>query len=119
MLHGRRCALTKVPIPQSVYTAHRLETATSQPQLGLLSTVNIEKAMNDFWVERGYDNNTIGVKLVEKLEVKPASKDGLVYGTSVAVGFAIGFIGTVASLWCRSRRSQKTNSVRLGGAGRY
>ena len=102
---------------QSAYTAHKLETSTSPPQLGLLSTVNIERALSEFWVERGYDNTTLGVSLIEKLETKTTSKDGTIYGVSVVVGFIVGFVGTVLVLWCRSR---KANSVRSrAGSRRY
>lgn len=73
--------------------------------------MNIEQALGEFWVERGYDNATIGVSLIEKVEVKPTSKDGMVYGISVVVGFVVGFLGTVASLWCRSRGSRRANSA--------
>ena len=105
---------------QSVYAAHKLETPTSLPQLGLLSTVNIEKALGEFWAERGYDNTTMGVSLIEKLEMKPTSKDGMVYGVSVVVGFIVGFLGSVASLWCKSRRLQRVNSTRSRvGSRRY
>ncbi|KAF9648998.1 acid protease [Thelephora ganbajun] len=38
---------------RNVYTVHKLETPTSPPQLGLLSTVNIEQALSEFWEERG------------------------------------------------------------------
>lgn len=100
--------LTTCSIPQNVYTAHKLETTTSPPRIGLLSTVNIERALEEFWKERGYDNTTIGVSLVEKVETKPTSKDGMVYAVSLVVGFVVGFIVTVASLWCKSRRTRKT-----------
>lgn len=93
---------------QNVYTAHKFETPTSPPRLGLLSTVNIEQALGEFWAERGYDNTTVGVSLIEKLETKTTSKDGMVYGISVVVGFVVGFLGTMASLWCRSRGSRKS-----------
>ena len=80
------------------------------PQLGLLSTVNIERALDEFWVERGYDNTTVGVSLIEKVETKPSSKDGMVYGISVVVGFVVGFLGTIAILWCRSRKAISARS---------
>ena len=86
---------------------HKLETPISPPQLGLLSTVNIDKALAEFWEERGYDNTTIGVALAERVEIRPNSKEGMVYGISVVVGFVVGLIGTVMILWWRSRRSQK------------
>jgi len=44
--------------------------------------------------------------------MKRSSKDGVVYGVSVVVGFVVGLVGTVAILWWRSRRSQKANGVR-------
>ena len=91
---------------------HKLETPISPPQLGLLSTVNIDKALAEFWEERGYDNTTIGVALAKRLEIKPSSNEGVIYGISVVVGFVVGFVGTVMILWWRSRRSQKANSVR-------
>jgi len=91
---------------------HKLETPISPPQLGLLSTVNIDKALAEFWEERGYDNTTIGVALAERVEIKSNSKEGMVYGVSVVVGFVVGFIGTVTILWWRSRRSQNTNRGR-------
>lgn len=97
---------------QSIYAVHKLETPASAPQLGLLSTVNIDKALAEFWKERGYDNTTIGVGLAERVETKPSSKEGVVYGISVLVGFVVGFVGTVMILWWRSRRSQKANIVR-------
>lgn len=97
---------------QSVYTVHKLETPTSPPQMGLLSTVDIDKALAEFWEERGYDNTTIGVALAERVEMKPSSKEGMVYGISVLVGFVAGFIGTVMILWWRLRRSQKASSAR-------
>lgn len=80
--------------------------------MGLLSTVNIDKALAEFWEERGYDNTTIGVALAERIETKPNSREGVVYGVSVVVGFVVGFLGTMAILWWRSRRSQKANGVR-------
>jgi len=89
---------------------HKLETPVSPPQLGLLSTINIDKALAEFWEERGYDNTTIGVALAEKIEIKPNSKEVMVYGISVVVGFVVGFIGAVTILWWRSRRSQKTTN---------
>jgi len=97
---------------QNVYTVHKLETLTSPPQLGLLSTVDIDQALAGFWEERGYDNTPIGVALAEKLEMKSNSKDGMVYGVSVVVGFVVGFVGSVGFLWWRSRRSQKANHAR-------
>ena len=91
---------------------HKLETPISPPQLGLLSTVNIDKALAEFWEERGYDNTTIGVALAERVEIRPNSNERVVYGISVVVGFVVGFVGTVMILWWRSRRSQKANSAR-------
>jgi len=100
---------------RSVYTAHKLETSTSPPQLGLLSTLNIEQALDEFWTERGYDNTTIGVSLIERPETRPTSKDGWIYAISVVVGFVVGFIGTMATLWYRSKRSRKANDIRPRG----
>lgn len=98
-------------ITQSVYTVHKLETPVSPPQLGLLSTVNIDKALAEFWEERGYDNTTIGVvALAERVEIRSNSKEVMVYGISVVVGFVVGLIGAVTILWWRSRRSQKTTN---------
>jgi len=97
---------------QSVYTAHKLETSSSPPQLGLLSIVDIDQSLAKFWEQRGYDNTTIGVALAEKVERKYSSKGGMVYGISVVLGFVIGFVGTVGFLWWRSRRSQKANNTR-------
>ena len=94
---------------QNVYTVHKLEIPTSPPQLGLLSTVNIDNALAEFWEERGYDNTTIGVALAEKIEMKSSSNDGMVYGISVVVGFVVGFVGTVGILWWRSRRLKRVN----------
>ena len=91
---------------------HKLETPTSPPQLGLLSTVNIDQALSEFWEERGYDNATIGVGLAERVEIKPNSRDGMVYGVSVVVGFVVGFIGTVGILRWRLRRSKKAHNAR-------
>ena len=99
-------------IMQSVYTVHKLETPISPPQLGLLSTVNIDKALAEFWEERGYDNTPIGVALARRVEIKPNSNEGVVYGISVVIGFVAGFVGTVVTLWWRSRRRQKANSAR-------
>ena len=97
---------------QNVYTAHKLETPSSPPQLGLLSTVNIDRALTEFWEQRGYDNTTIGVALAGKLEMKSSSKGGMVYGVSVALGFVVGFIGTVGFLWWRSRKPGRAKNVR-------
>lgn len=72
--------------------------------------MNIEQALNEFWAERGYDNTTIGVSLIEKLETKPTSRDGMVYGISVVIGFVVGFVGTVVGLWCRSRKAISARS---------
>jgi len=97
---------------QSVYAAHKLETPSSPPQVGLLSTTNIDQALTEFWGERGYDNTTIGVALAEKVQKKSSSKSGMVYGVSVFLGLVVGFAGAVGFIWWRSRRSQKANSVR-------
>ena len=98
--------------PQSVYTTHKLETSSSPPQVGLLSTVKVDEALAEFWEQRGYDNTTIGVALAEKVEMKPSSKGGMVYGISVVLGFVVGFVGTVGFLWWRSRRIQRANNTR-------
>ena len=104
--------LTTDHFKQSVYVAHKLETPSSPPQVGLLSTTDIDQALAEFWEERGYDNTTIGVALAEKVEKKPSSKSGMVYGVSVFLGFVVGFVGAVWFVWWRSRRSQKVNNVR-------
>ena len=98
--------------PQSVYTAHKLETSSSPPQVGLLSTVKVDEALAEFWEQRGYDNTTIGIALAEKLEVKPSSKDGMVHGVSVVLGFVVGLVGTAGFLWWRSRRLRTANHAR-------
>jgi len=97
---------------RNVYTVHRLEIPSSPPQLGLLSTVNIDRALAEFWEQRGYDNTTIGVALAGKLEMKSSSKSGMVYGVSVVLGFVVGLIGTVGFLWWRSRKSRGAKNVR-------
>lgn len=50
--------------------------------------------------------------MAERVEIKPNSRDGMVYGVSVVVGFVVGFIGTVGILRWRSRRSKKANNAR-------
>jgi nitrate reductase NapE component len=101
---------------RSCYT-ERLHSAQARnpvhhPKLGLLSTTDIDKALAEFWEERGYDNTTIGVALAEKVEKKSSSKAGLVYGVSVFLGFVVGFVGAVGFVWWRSRSSQKANNAR-------
>jgi len=104
--------LTTSRATQSVYAVHKLEAPSSPPQIGLLSTTDIDQALTEFWEERGYDNTTIGVALAEKVEKKSSSKSGMVYGVSVFLGFVVGFVGAVGFVWWRSRRSQKVNKVR-------
>ena len=104
--------LTTGLVTQSVYTAHKLETPTSPPQVGLLSIVDIDQALAEFWEERGYDNTTIGVALAEKVVTKSSSKGGMVYGISVFIGFVVGFVGAVGFLWWRSRKLQKASNAR-------
>ena len=74
--------------------------------------MDVDKALSEFWEERGYDNTTIGIALAEKVVTKSSSKGGMVYGISVFLGFVVGFVGTVGFLWWRSRRSQKANTAR-------